>query len=155
MSRLLLLATVLGVAVFSAHGTPPVVLVPAQQGTYSFNDDMLKQMVELNKLTVVELRLLRQDVQALRAGPPQPPAGLTLQAVIANKCVSCHGADVAVEKGASFVLVEKDGKLAELSITEKRRVVREVENGRMPKPPITLTPEERATILILKEELKK
>ncbi len=138
-----------------AKGNPPQGYVPAYQASYSASDDLLKQLVEVNKLTVVELRLLRQDLQGLRGGQAPVPAGLTLQAVMVNKCAMCHGADVAQEKGAGFVLVEKDGKLAELSITEKRRVVREVENGRMPKAPHTLTPEERSAILTLKEELKK
>jgi len=136
------------VVVLPVHGTSTPALVPAYSASYSQTDDLLKQIV-------VELRFLRQDVQALRIGGLPPNVPITAQAAIANKCVQCHGALVADEKGASFVLVEKDGKSAELSITEKRRVVREVEQGRMPKPPITLTPEERTAILTLKEELRK
>lgn len=101
--------------------TPPgQVLVPAYQPTYSATDDLLKQILE-------ELKGLRAEVRAGR-----PAQGADVASVIKTRCAACHVAKAADEKGSGFVLIEDDGALAELSLAEKRRIKRQVEQGRMP-----------------------
>lgn len=123
---LLLLAGTLAV-----YATPPAKVVyspsndvvPAYGPTYSSSDDLLKQILE-------EVKGLRKDVQSLKQGAGQQQDGAL--AVIATRCLACHQDGKAQDKGGDFVLVEKDGALAELSVAEKRRIVRLTQQGKMP-----------------------
>jgi len=98
-------------------------LVPAYGPTYSASDDLLKQILD-------EVKGLRKDVQGLKAG--QQPTQDGALGVVATRCLSCHQDGKAQDKGGGFVMVEKDGSLAEMSLAEKRRVVRLVGKGDMP-----------------------
>jgi mono/diheme cytochrome c family protein len=104
--------------------TPPgakqQVLVPAYQAAYSPSDDLLRQILE-------EVRGIRAELRMGPLGLKQDGAGL-----LQGRCSACHQDGVADDKGGGFVLVEKDGALAELSLAEKRRVKRLVEQGKMP-----------------------
>lgn len=101
-----------------------VAYTPAYGPTYNSNDDYLKQILE-------ELKGLRRDVQSLKAGQ-QPSTQDGATSILATRCLSCHQDGKAQEKGGNFVLVEKDGTLAELSLAEKRRIIRMVQKGEMP-----------------------
>lgn len=101
----------------------PTTLIPAQGPTYSTTDDLLLQIL-------TELKGLRQDVQGLKNG--QQPAQDGALGIIAAKCLGCHQDGKAKDKGGDFVLVEKDNSLAELSLAEKRRIIKMVETGKMP-----------------------
>lgn len=140
---LLIIVCLLGAGALatSPQYNPPT-YTPAYQTGYNATEDLLKQVV-------VELRLLRQDVQTLRVAGNVPQAGLTLQGVITIKCAACHRDGVAQDKGDGFVLLEKDGSLADFSLGDKRRIVRMVDKGLMPKPPATLSPEEKAVFQTL------
>ena len=108
------------------HASPPVkhdAYVPAYGPQYSQNDDYLKQILE-------ELKGLRKDVQGLKQQQANPQEGAT--GVIAARCLGCHQDGKAQDKGGAFVLVEKDGTMSELSLAEKRRIVRMVGKGEMP-----------------------
>lgn len=105
---------------------PSTALIPAQGGAYSSTDDILLQML-------AEIKGLRQDVQALKsaqAGQGQPQQGAL--GVIATRCMSCHQDGPAKDKGGDFVMVEKDGTLSELSLGEKRRIIKMTSTGKMP-----------------------
>lgn len=87
-----------------------------------------------------ELRKLRLEVARLRGAPvasqPATPAQpITGVGVIGQRCASCHSAANAVANGGGFVLVTADGKLAPLSLPEKRRIIELTSNDRMPKRP--------------------
>ncbi|WP_149113028.1 cytochrome c [Limnoglobus roseus] len=101
----------------------PTVLVPAYGPAFSGSDDLLKQILG-------ELKGLRGDVQAMRGGAVAPAGNAV--GVIGARCASCHKAETAEDRGGGFVLVEKDGTPAELSLSEKRRLVRLVGKGEMP-----------------------
>lgn len=129
--RAAVLLLVLVAAAWLAADAP---VVPKHEAAYSTAEALLRDIL-------VELRGLRADVQAV-AGVKGGATGDRV-GVLRLRCASCHGADVAEEKGAGFVLLEKDGKPAELSVAEQRRVKREVERGRMPPAPATLTEAEK------------
>lgn len=99
-------------------------LLPAYGPSFSSSDDLLKQILE-------EVRGLRKDVQGLKGGTPGQQQDGAL-GVVGTRCLSCHQDGKAQDKGGGFVLVEKDSSLAELSLAEKRRVVRLVQKGDMP-----------------------
>lgn len=108
-----------------------------------------QQVMSREPLEDDALDAIRKDIAAIRAelasfrrtDPISTPAGL-----LQHRCAACHGSEVAQTKGAGFVLLEKDGSLAPLSLQEKRRVVREVVAGRMPKGG-TLTEAEKKVLL--------
>lgn len=84
---------------------------------------------------LIELKGLRQDLAvALRNGggaagktDTQPPAtGIKL---VATRCMPCHNADKAA---GEYVMVEKDGTLADLSLERRKQNDRRVRNGSMP-----------------------
>jgi len=110
-------------AVTGSHASPPVATVTAYGPQYSQSDDLLKQILD-------ELKGLRQDVKALKAAPGAQQDGAL--GVIATRCLACHQDGTAEDKGGGFVMVEKDAKLAELSLAEKRRITRLVSQGKMP-----------------------
>ena len=128
MRMVMLLGVFLFCVGVQVHGTPPVykapVLVPAYGPSYSPSEDFLKQILE-------ELRGVRQELREIKGvmgGAPQGQEGAL--AVLSKRCASCH-TDPA-QKGDGFVLVEKDGVLAEFSLAEKRRIIRLVQKGDMP-----------------------
>lgn len=127
------------------HGVAKA-LVPAYGAAYSASDDLLKQILE-------EIKGLRKDVQGLRLGAAG--SGNTLADAVGRHCVQCHAAQVADDKGGGFVLVEKSSTLADLSLAEKRRVARLVEQGKMPPAgqPV-LTDDEKKVFQALKGESK-
>jgi mono/diheme cytochrome c family protein len=110
------------------NATPPYRqdLIPAQGPTYSPSEDYLKQIVA--NTASIDKRLERIEAKLGTSGQQQSGA----LGVIAARCLSCHQDGKAQEKGDGFVLVEKDGALAELSLAEKRRIVRQVTQGKMP-----------------------
>jgi mono/diheme cytochrome c family protein len=80
--------------------------------------------------------LLRRKEADLKASQGTPA---TFEALVASRCASCHSAADAKQKGASFVLIEADGKIPPLSVVEKRAILRAVHNGSMPKGGAELT----------------
>lgn len=135
------------------HATPPrqVEYVPAYGPSYDAGLDYQKQTVEI--LTRMDKRLER--IEAKIGGAANQEGDLA--SVLSRRCLSCHQDGAAESKGGDFVLIEKDGKLAELSVAEKRRIVREVKSGKMPKD--ATLPEAEKKLLIEffspKEEQKK
>jgi mono/diheme cytochrome c family protein len=116
----LLLALPLCVAT-NYYAPPPKAFVPAQGPSYDPSQALLVEIRD-------ELRGLRQDVRGLQAvHQPQQDGAL---AVVAKRCVSCHQSPA--DKGDGFVIVEADGKLAELSPGYQRSIVRAVSKGTMP-----------------------
>ena len=125
---------------------------PAYGPGFDANEAILLEILKELKAN----RLATQEMHAdmLRLSGQQVPAALQGQALTAAnvktaKCAGCHGADVADEKGASFILVEADGTETPLSPVELRRVAREIGNGRMPPPGKVqqLTDAEKQTLL--------
>ena len=111
--------------------------IPAQGQTYSPTEDYLKQIA--TSVASIDKRLERLE----KAGTPAATDGW--KTVVADRCLKCHQDGVAQDKGDGFVLVEKDGSLAELSLAEKRRIIRMVSQGKM--PPSGKLPENEAKIL--------
>jgi hypothetical protein len=105
-----------------------------------------------------EMRSLRKDVDALKAGKPTPypqvqelrtpkVPPMSPRISLATKCASCHAADVSERKGESFTMFDADDKLT-LTAAAKRKAREAVEDGHMPKGK-PLTPEEKVRILTL------
>jgi mono/diheme cytochrome c family protein len=96
------------------------VVVPAYQAGYSSQDDLLKQIL-------IELQAMRREMRT--GGKGGAPEGAAL---IGQRCASCHQDGKAEERGDGFVLVEADGKLADLSISDRRKIRRKLEKHAMP-----------------------
>ncbi len=140
MTRLGIVLVLLAGAAWISANPPGGGLTPAYQPSYSLSDDLLKQLLE-------EVRGIRSE---LRASGIAKPGGTTLAGTLKANCAACHTAGVADQKGSGFILLEKDGSLAELSLAERRRVAKMVEQGKMPPPPKTLTDTEKKLLLGLK-----
>jgi cytochrome c553 len=109
-----------------SYVAPSTALVPAYGGAYSSTDDVLLQIL-------AEVKGLRTDVQALKSAQTgQGQAQQGALGIVATRCMSCHQDGVAKDKGGEFVMVEKDSTLAELSLGEKRRIIKMVTGGKMP-----------------------
>jgi mono/diheme cytochrome c family protein len=116
------------------------VIVPVYYPLYSVSyqppadsADTLKLREENLKLREELLRRKEADLKASQGTPA------TFEALVASRCASCHSAADAKQKGASFVLIEADGKIPPLSVVEKRAILRAVHNGSMPKGGAELT----------------
>ena len=105
-----------------------------------------------------ELRKLRLEVARLRGvpvaeplpAPPQQP--LTGPGVIGQRCAVCHSSTAAPANGGGFVLMDAAGKLAPLSLPEKRRIIELTTTGKMPKAPHTpLSQAEKDTLKLFLE----
>lgn len=117
-------------------------LTPAYGAGFDAHADLMKQML-------AELRGIRADLR-LASGVRQDLSAAT---VITSRCASCHAAAIADEKGGSFVLVERDGKPADLTPGFRRSVIRQVEKNLMP-PGAPLPEAEKQAIRNLKETPK-
>ena len=122
VSVLVLVTAVVTVLVTNTVAAPTQIFVPAYQVSYSAQEDLLKQIL-------IELKGLRQDIQGLTPNTAPASNGASL---LGSRCAGCHQDGVAETKGGGFVIVEKNGTLAELSLAEKRRMVRLVTQGKMP-----------------------
>jgi mono/diheme cytochrome c family protein len=127
------LLVLLGLALVPIQANPQV-LVPAYQASYSSSEDLLKQIL-------AEVRGLRADLRAGGGG-----GAATLAGVVQQRCAQCHTSGKE-DRGGDFVLLEKDGKLAELSLNERRRLLRLVQKGEMPPPPIVLSDGEKKVLV--------
>lgn len=69
-----------------------------------------------------------------------------------TKCAQCHSTEAATVKGGDFVMFDKADKDGKVRFIVKdgrdlRRIVQKVNSGQMPKPPVTLTPGEKAALV--------
>jgi mono/diheme cytochrome c family protein len=127
----------------------PVVAVPVYQISYTPPAPAAQTQQQVDETGIVaELKAIRLELARLRgAGVGHQAAAPNGAGLLTRKCAACHAAAVAEEKGAGFVLLEKDGKLAALSLTEKKRIERRVSGGQMPPAPRqALTEEEQRTL---------
>lgn len=94
------------------------------------DDRILREILAELKIITSELRSIKQKTEV-------PPS--SVKSLFTSRCVSCHGQEVAKEKGFDFVLVLKDGSIPELSQRDWDRILREVNSDRMPKnsPPLS------------------
>lgn len=90
---------------------------------------------------LTEVRLIRQELQAMRRGAVAQPT--TLKDFVSRHCAACHG-DEAKTKGGGFVLVSK-GDVVPLSLVEKRQIQRMTAKGSMP-PNAPLTESEKQVL---------
>lgn len=103
------------------YAVPQKALVPAHGPAYDPSQALLVEIRD-------EIRGLRQDVRGLQAGQqPQQDGAL---GVLAKRCLPCHQSPA--DKGDQFVIVEKDGSLADLTPGARRSIVRAVSKGTMP-----------------------
>ena len=125
MKRLLLLLLVLaGCVLLSWRRTGADGAVQLAYGVgYEPHLDYLKQQL-------AELRAIRALLEVSRPGGPA--AKSSASALITARCASCHADGKAEERGDGFVLVEADGKLASLSVGDRRRVKRKLVQKAMP-----------------------
>lgn len=130
----------LAVAFLAVPGSAQVPALRQYDTGFSQEAALLKQLLD-------EVKGLREDVRAIAGGAA--PGGTTLEAVIKNRCARCHSAERAKAAGDEFVLIEKDGKLSDLSVSQKRSVVRKVKKNEMPPPPAQLSEAEKKLILEL------
>lgn len=111
------------------------VLVPTYTAAYYAPSDQSE--------VVKELRALRAELAALKGGATGEV--LSLQALVAGKCASCHQPKNAEARGGGQVLIEDDGKLPPFSLAEKKAIIRAVESGEMP-PRSPLAAHEKAAL---------
>ena len=90
---------------------------------------------------LAEIRALRADIAAAR-GQLATPQPTTFEQVIQVRCAECHDA-TQVEAKKSKIVLWKDGKLAELSVAEKRGMFKMVQTDKMPKDHAPLNAREK------------
>lgn len=125
------------------------VYVPAYGGRYVGTDDgLLRELL-------AEVKAIRAEIKFLcgQRATAAPPA--SLKALVSARCASCHAGDVAEKKGAGFVILGADGAVPPFSLAEKKRILRLVGRGEMPKdgPPLTET-EKQALVRFLNPEVQ-
>jgi hypothetical protein len=113
--------------------------VPPPPAPVKSSDDCCEKLL-------AEIRALRAELRGGQAVKPPPPAA-TAEEVFSARCASCHSKSTASAKGFDFVLLEDDGKMVELTVQQKRRVVRELESNRMPKTGTPLSDAEKTLLL--------
>lgn len=97
--------------------------VPTYSARYS-DDTTLREMLS-------ELKGIRAELKALRQqGQTQSPLPKDLKSFVTLHCAKCHNETKAE---GDFTLLMKDGKVAPLSVAEKKRIMRMVTKGDMPK----------------------
>ncbi len=89
---------------------------------------------------LAELKGIRQDLAAFRPQMPpadgHPPAGApNALGILGAKCGACHEAGTADQKGGGFVMLQ-NGKLAPLSVAERKRMATFLLRDRMPPDPL-------------------
>jgi mono/diheme cytochrome c family protein len=131
---------------------PEAAAPPAGSGADS---DTLKAILE--ELKAIR-RLLADDAKGDDGGErvgAATKAGATPPALLSagNVCFGCHGPAVANEKGAGFVMFERNEKGDGYALTKvdegmRSRLLRKVRTDDMPRAPARkLTPEEKAAVL--------
>lgn len=122
-----LILTLLIVLTAGAFSSSADLYVPARLAGPSYPDDgILKEILAEVKALRRELAVIRREQQAVRAPD-------NLKQLIASRCASCHGEQVADSKGAGFLMLQKNGDVPPFSLAEKKRIIRLVERGEMPK----------------------
>lgn len=106
------------VAAVAAYVAP--VYVPAYAASYNSEAGAI----------IDELRKLREELRQANRG--EPAQALSFNALLVQRCASCHKDGAADAQGGGFVLVEKDGTIPPMSLGEKRSIERAVAEGRMP-----------------------
>lgn len=112
-----------------------VVPVAAYVPTYGASYTATGETDALLRLLIEEVRALRAELRGKGAETPTPAATNGAQ-LFEQTCLKCHQTATANQQGGGFVLyeVDKDGKgqLAPLSLKEKERITRRIDNGTMP-----------------------
>ena len=106
------------------------VVFPLYQASYSPNYQ--QNSVDGFQLVADEIKLLREEVARLKGAPNATEQQASFAQVLTDSCLKCHAAAVAKDKGGDFTLIDKDNKLAPLSVQEKARIKNRVTAGSMP-----------------------
>lgn len=125
--------------------------IPSYSARYSSGEDVVLREI------LAELKIIRAELQSFRrqGGMAIKPAA-NLKEFITGRCAACHGETTADKKGASFVLLTKEGQVPALSLAEKKRMIRLTGRGEMP-PGAPMTEDEKVQLndfLFPKEDMQ-
>ena len=139
MIKQLLLYLVLALVTVSAiYATNPVIItaptttltvpVPLYGATYSPTSGT---DAEVMLQILAELKAIRSELQALKAGNPATAKAVPFDTLKRN-CGACHNSKTAGDKGGELVLIDEQGKLGLLSRADRREILSRVSKGTMP-----------------------
>lgn len=115
--------------------------------TVSYNPDSAKQLEIIQEA----MRALIATNKANQGGSPSVPAAALRDgpSILGARCANCHAASKVEAKGSKLTLLKDDGKVAELSLVEKRNVVKrvyEIDPSKCMPPGKPLVEDERAAL---------
>jgi hypothetical protein len=159
-ARALLAVLLLAAPALAAEtvAVPAQLVVPSYTAQYS--PFSVSQEAALAAI-LAELRTLRAEVATLRSGPSQVAAPVPNEALavrpaepgqpdhfarlLTTNCAKCHEAQVADRSGGGLTLFR--GNAPALGSYEKRLARKQIESGKMPPAPATLTAEEKSFLV--------
>lgn len=129
--RLIALLSVLTGALLLSAQQQPGALAPAYQSGFDAHLGMLKEIRD-------EMRALRVELRSGIGGGQT----VSFESAARNRCVSCHAANQADDKGGGFAMFDEQSKLIDFRPLERRRIAEKVRKGEMP-PGQPLSAEEK------------
>jgi mono/diheme cytochrome c family protein len=125
--------------------TPLLLTVPTYGASYQYPQQSSGEQADLLRQLLEEIRAMRADLRSLQQNVPATAANG--QTIVENSCIKCHQPALAGKAGTDFLLVDGEGRLAQLSDREKARIRSRVAVARNMPPGKPLPPEQAKAVV--------